>query len=78
MEHVTEVMADMYIESAFEQIRERDGYAIGTVVQFKDDEKVKTVRNPVIELFNGARGFEQFGGVRFVGDHDGTYEGAYA
>lgn len=85
---IREMMADEEVEN----MRNRDGWATGTVKRVDDDgEVVETFEDAWIELFNGAGRAGNFGGVRFQWadpdvDYDpdepwaddGGYEEAYA
>lgn len=61
-----------------ENLRNRDGWATGTVVHVEDGEEAERFEDAAIELFNGAGRAGQFDGARFMwGDDEDEYEEAY-
>jgi len=79
-DEIPEQIRDLLRDGEVENIRNRDGWAIGTATLVEDGEVgAETIDNACIELFNGDGLSGVFGGVRFMGvDDEGEYEESYA
>lgn len=61
-----------------ENIRNRDGWALGTIALFDKGERQQTHEDAYIELFNGDGGAGQFGGVKAHAVESGELTEVYA
>lgn len=70
--------AEMLTDDELANVRNRDGWAIGTVALRKDGDITRRIEDAVIELFNGDGTAGSFGGTRFLAEDDGELQEAYA
>lgn len=80
MTEIPEKITELMREEEIENIQNRNGWAVGTVVQSsREGEIVETIEPAFIELFNGEGLAGVFGGVKFLAvDGDGEYRESYA
>lgn len=74
---IPDEIASMMRDDEIENMRNLDGWAVGTVV-LVGDETSRRIEDAWIELFNGEGRAGEFGGTRFMAIDDGEYEEAYA
>lgn len=75
---IPESVREVLVEEEIENVRQRNGWAVGTVKLYDHGGVTKEIEDAIIELFNGEGSAGEFGGVRFMAEHDGEYEEAYA
>lgn len=76
---IPDQVAEVLSSEDIEDIGNREGWAIGTVVLSREGEgDVRRIENAFIELFNGEGLAGRFGGVRFLAVDGGEYEESYA
>lgn len=75
---VSPVVAEKLREDELQNINQRDGWAVGTVVLCVEGNVTRRIEEAYIELFNGAGRAGQFGGVKFLAEHNNEYEESYA
>lgn len=76
---IPDVIQEMMQDKEVENMRNLDGWAVGTVVLIEMGSQKQTIHDAWIELFNGEGCAGEFGGVRFMGKNgDGRYQEAYA
>lgn len=78
MTEMPQSVADVLTDAEIENIENRRGWAIGTVVLDQNGERTRRIDDAIIELFNGEGEADAFGGVKFLAEDGGEYEEAYA
>lgn len=76
---VPDEVADVLREEELQNIEDRRGWAIGTVVKDEQGDVTDRIEKAFIELQNGRGRAGAFGGLKFLAvNDDGEYEEAYA
>lgn len=75
---IPDAITELFNETEIENIRNRDGWAVGTVELVVDGDVERTIEDAYIELFNGEGLAGEVGGVRFVAVDEGELEESYA
>lgn len=75
---IPETIQEYMHDEELENMRNLDGWAVGTVVQIIDGAVTKRIEDAWIELFNGEGRAGEFEGVRFLAVHEDEYEESYA
>lgn len=78
-EPIPQAVAEMLDGEEKRNVRDRNGWAVGTVVHRSEEGLHRKIEVAFIELFNGDGRAGEFGGVRFMAvTDDGDLEEAYA
>lgn len=77
-EDIPETVERLLSDDELQNIRERRGWATGTVVLIEDGVLARRIEDAFIELFNDEGVAGNFGGVRFLADDGDGLEEAYA